>query len=150
MAKLSKEEREEIRKYFNERTGIIEYSCGYGTFETVYDKSDLETLFIHDNDNELTYVGVCELLHYESAEEFLRDSKRCGPYIKYILSKEYYLPTHIIDPNVLSVIPHIYPSIRIKDDYYVSTDHLLKYYIWEKGTFCGKKGKKIRNFIELN
>lgn len=147
MAKLSKEEREEIRKYFNEHTGIIEYSCGYGTIETVYDKSDLETLFIHDNDDELTYVGVCELLHYESAKEFLRDSKRCGPYIKNIFSKEYYLPTHILDPNVLSVIPHIYPSIRIKDDYYVSTNDLLKYYIWEKGTFCGKKGKKIRDFI---
>ena len=147
MAKLSKEEREEIRKYFNERTGIIEYSCGYGTFETVYDKSDLETLFIHDNDDDLTYVGVCELLHYESVEEFLRDSKRCGPYIKSIVSKDYYLPTHIVEADILSVMPHIYPSIRIKDDYYVSTDHLLKYYIWEKGTFCGKKGKKIRNFI---
>lgn len=147
MAKLSKEERDEIRKYFNERTGIIEYSCGYGTFETVYDKSDLETLFMHDNDNELTYVGVCELLHYESAKEFLRDSKICGPYIQSIISKEYYLPTHIIDPNVLSVIPHIYPSIKIKDDYYVSTDNLLISYVWEKGTFCGKKGKKIRNFI---
>lgn len=147
MAKLSKEEREEIRKYFNEHTGIIEYSCRYGTIETVYEKSDLETLFIHDNDNELTYVGVCELLHYESAKEFLRDSKRCGPYIQSIISKDYFLPTHIIDPNVLSVIPNVYPSIRIKDDYYVSTDHLLKYYVWEKGTFCGKKGKKIRNFI---
>ena len=88
MTKLSKEERDEIRKYFNERTGIIEYSCGYGTFETVYDKSDLETLFIHDNDDELTYVGVCEILHYESAKEFLKDSKTYGPYIKCIYSKE--------------------------------------------------------------
>lgn len=147
MAKLSKEEREEIRKYFNEHTGVIEYSCGYGTFETVYKKSDLETLFIHDNDDELTYVGVCELLPYESVKEFLRDSKICGPYIQSIISKDYFLPTHIIDPNVLSVIPHVYPSIRIKDDHYVSTDHLLKYYVWEKGTFCGKKGKKIRDFI---
>lgn len=147
MAKLSKEEREEIRKYFNEHTGVIEYSCGYGTFETVYEKSDLETLFIHDNDEELTYVSVCELLPYESVKEFLRDSKICGPYIQSIISKDYFLPTHIIDPNVLSVIPHVYPSIRIKDDHYVSTDHLLKYYVWEKGTFCGKKGKKIRNFI---
>lgn len=145
MAKLSKEEREEIRKYFNERTGIIEYSRGYGTIETVYEKSDLETLFI--DDNELTYVGVCELLPYESVKEFLTDSKRCGPYIKSIISKDYYLPTHIVDTDVLSVIPHIYPSIRIKDDYYISTDNLLKYYIWEKGTFCGKKGKKIRKFI---
>ena len=141
MAKLSKEERDEIRKYFNEHTGIIEYSCGYGTFETVYEKSDLGTLFMHDNDDELTYVGVCELLPYESVKEFLRDSKRCGPYIKNIVSKEYYLPTHIVDANVLSVIPHVYPSIRIKDDY-VSTDNLLKHYVWEKGTFCGKKGKK--------
>ena len=147
MSKLSKEEREEIRKYFNERTGIIEYSCGYGPIETVYEKSDLETLFIHDNDNELTYVGVCELLQYESCKEFLRDSKRYGPYIKSIVSKDYYLPTHIVDADILSVIPQIYPSIRIKDDYYVTTDHLLKYYIWEKGQFCGKKGKKIRNFI---
>lgn len=147
MAKLSKEEREEIRKYFNEHTGVIEYSCGYGTFETVYEKSDLETLFIHDNDEELTYVSVCELLPYESVKEFLRDSKICGPYIQSIISKDYFLPTHIIDPNVLSVIPHVYPSIRIKDEHYVSTDHLLKYYVWEKGTFCGKKGKKIRNFI---
>lgn len=106
-----------------------------------------DPLFINDNDDELTYVGVCELLHYESTKEFLRDSKRCGPYIKSIVSKEYYLPTHIVDPDILSVIPHIYPSVRIKDDYYVSTDHLLKYYVWEKGTFCGKKGKKIRNFI---
>lgn len=147
MAKLSKEEREEIRKYFYEHTGVIEYSCGYGTFETVYDKSDLETLFIHDNDDELTYVGICELLPYESVKEFLRDSKICGPYIQSIISKDYFLPTHIIDSNVLSVIPHLYPSIRIKDDYYASTDNLLKYYIWEKGTFCGKKGKKIRDFI---
>lgn len=147
MAKLSKEEREEIRKYFDERTGIIEYSCGYGTFETVYDKSDLETLFIHDNDDELTYVGVCELLHYESAEEFLRDSKICGPYIKSTVSKDYYLPTHIVDADVLSVIPHTSPCIKIKDDYYVSFDNLIHYYVWEKGTFCGKKGKKIRDFI---
>ena len=147
MAKLSKEERDEIRKHFDERTGIIEYSCRYGITETVYDKSDLETLFMHDNDNELVYVGVCELLHYDSAKEFLRDSKTCGPYIKSIISKEYYLPTHIVDPNVLSVIPHIYPSIKIKDDYYVSTDNLLRSYVWENGTFCGKKGKKIRNFI---
>ena len=147
MTKLSKEERDEIRKHFDEHTGIIEYSCGYGITKTVYDKSDLETLFMHDNDNELVYVGVYELLHYESAKEFLIDSKICGPYIKSIVSKEYYLPTHIVDSNVLSVIPHICPSIRIKDDYYVSTDHLLKYYVWEKGTFCGKKGKKIRNFI---
>ena len=147
MAKLSKEEREEIRKYFNERTGIIEYSCGYGTFETVYDKSDLETLFMHDNDDELTYVGICELLPYESVKEFLRDSKICGPYIKSTVSKDYYLPTHIVDADVLSVIPHVYPSIKIKDDYYVSTDHLLKHYVWENGTFCGKKGKKIRDFI---
>ena len=48
MAKLSKEEREEIRKYFNERTGIIEYSCGYGTFETVYDKSDSKVPYPHE------------------------------------------------------------------------------------------------------
>lgn len=147
MAKLSKEERDEIRKHFDKRTGIIEYSCRYGITETVYDKSDLETLFMHDNDNELVYVGVYELLHYDSIKEFLRDSKKCGPYIKCIISKEYYLPTHIVDPDVLSVIPHIYPSIRIKDDYYVSTDVLLKSYVWENGTFCGKKGKKIRNFI---
>ena len=92
MAKLSKEEREEIRKYFYEHTGVIEYSCGYGTFETVYDKSDLETLFIHDNDDELTYVGICELLPYESVKEFLRDSKICGPYIQSIISKDYFLP----------------------------------------------------------
>ena len=59
MAKLSKEEREEIRKYFYEHTGVIEYSCGYGIIlKPVYDKSDLETLFMHDNDDELTYVGI--------------------------------------------------------------------------------------------
>ena len=147
MAKLSKEEREEIRKYFYEHTGVIEYSCGYGTFETVYDKSDLETLFIHDNDDELTYVGICELLPYETVKEFLRDSKICGPYIKSTVSKDYYLPTHIVDADVLSVIPHTCPRIKIKDDYYVSFDNLIHYYVWEKGTFCGKKGKKIRDFI---
>lgn len=147
MSKLSKEEREEIRKYFDKHTGIIEYSCGYGISETVYEKSDLGTLFMHDNDDDLTYVGVYELLPYESVKEFLRDSKRCGPYLKNMFSKEYYLPTHIVDADVLSVIPHICPSIRIKDDYYVNFDDLLKYYVWEKGTFCGTKGKKIRNFI---
>jgi acyl-CoA synthetase (AMP-forming)/AMP-acid ligase II len=147
MAKLSKEERDEIRKYFDEHTGIIEYSCGYGITETVYDKSDLGTLFIHDNDDDLTYVGVCELLPYESVKEFLRDSKRCGPYIKSMVSKDYYLPTHIIDSEEPNPLPQIYPSIKIKDNYYVSFDDLLKYYIWEKGTFCGEKGKKIRNFI---
>ena len=147
MAKLSKEEREEIRKYFYEHTGIIEYSCGYGITETVYDKSDLGTLFIHDNDDELTYVGICELLPYESVKEFLRDSKICGPYIKSTVSKDYYLPTHIVDADVLSVIPHTSPCIKIKDDYYVSFDNLIHYYVWEKGTFCGKKGKKIRDFI---
>lgn len=147
MAKLSKEERDEIRKYFDEHTGIIEYSCGYGITETVYDKSDLGTLFIHDNDDELTYVGICELLPYESVKEFLRDSKICGPYIKSTVSKDYYLPTHIVDADVLSVIPHTSPCIKIKDDYYVSFDNLIHYYVWEKGTFCGKKGKKIRDFI---
>ena len=55
--------------------------------------------------------------------------------------------THIVDTDVLSVIPHIYPSIKIKDDYYVSFDNLIHYYVWEKGTFCGRKGKKIRDFI---
>lgn len=147
MAKLSKEERDEIRKYFDEHTGIIEYSCGYGITETVYDKSDLGTLFIHDNDDELTYVGICELLPYESVKEFLIDSKICGPYIKSTVSKDYYLPTHIVDADVLSVIPHTSPCIKIKDDYYVSFDNLIHYYVWEKGTFCGKKGKKIRDFI---
>lgn len=147
MAKLSKEERDEIRKYFDEHTGIIEYSCGYGISETVYDKSDLETLFIHDNDDDLTYVCVYELLPYESITKFLRDSKRCGPYIKSIVSKDYYLPTHIVDSDVCSVLPHIYPCIKIKDDYYVSFEDLIHYYVWEKGTFCGEKGKKIRDFI---
>jgi hypothetical protein len=147
MAKLSKEEREEIRKYFDKHTGIIEYACRYGITETVYEKSDLETLFMHDNDDELVYVGIFELLPYASIKEFLRDSKICGPYIKSMVSKDYYLPTHIVDADVLSVIPHIYPCVKIKDDYYVSFEDLIHYYVWEKGTFCGQKGKKIRDFI---
>ena len=139
----NKERKKKYVNIFYEHTGVIEYSCGYGTFETVYDKSDLETLFMHDNDDELTYVGICEL-PYESVKEFLRDSKI---YIKSTVSKDYYLPTHIVD-DVLSVIPHTSPCIKIKDDYYVSFDNLIQnYYVWEKGTFCGKKGKKIRDFI---
>lgn len=140
---ISEKNKELLLKYFKDGNVMIEYGLNYldGNTHCVSSINDLNRII--ENCENYSYIYCYEMLPYMNINELYSDLKKYGPYV-----------SEKFRPNFNKIISKFY---TFKTDYNkeimnvvlgtnnlpITTEELLKEYVWLDGRYCGKYGKRI-------